>query len=48
MACGVGFLAGRKHLRVDLAHSFLTELLPAPVPPAWQTEIRAAVAQAET
>lgn len=32
-------------LRVDLAHSFLTELLPAPVPPSWQTEIRAAVAE---
>lgn len=31
-------------LRVELAHSFLTELLPSPVPPAWQTEIRAAVA----
>ncbi|UTI66138.1 ATP-binding protein [Paraconexibacter antarcticus] len=32
-------------LRVELAYSFLTELLPAPVPPQWQTEIRAAVAQ---
>ena len=31
-------------LRVELTHSFLTELLPAPVPPEWQTEIRAAVA----
>jgi hypothetical protein len=31
-------------LRVELAHSFLTELLPAPVPAAWQTEVRAAVA----
>jgi hypothetical protein len=31
-------------LRVELAYSFLTELLPAPVPPQWQTEIRAAVA----
>ena len=31
-------------LRVELAYSFLTELLPAPVPPTWQTEIRAAVA----
>jgi hypothetical protein len=30
-------------LRVELAYSFLTELLPAPVLPAWQTEIRAAV-----
>jgi hypothetical protein len=29
--------------RAELAHSFLTELLPAPVPPAWQTEVRAAV-----
>lgn len=33
-------------LRVELAHSFLTELLPAPVPPLWQTEIRAAVSTA--
>ncbi|MBI5105913.1 MAG: ATP-binding protein [Solirubrobacterales bacterium] len=31
-------------LRVELGHSFLVELLPAPVPPAWQTEIRGAVA----
>src|SRR4051794_10331932 len=30
-------------LRVELAYSFLGELLPAPVPPTWQTEIRAAV-----
>ena len=30
-------------LRVELAYSFLTELLPAPVLPEWQTEIRAAV-----
>ena len=30
-------------LRVELAHSFLTDLLPAPVAPEWQTEIRAAV-----
>jgi hypothetical protein len=34
------------NLRVELAHSFLTELLPSPVPPLWQTEIRAAVAGA--
>jgi hypothetical protein len=33
-------------LRVELAHSFLTELLPSPVPPLWQTEIRSAVAAA--
>jgi hypothetical protein len=33
-------------MRVELAYSFLTELLPAPVPPTWQTEIRAAVAEA--
>ena len=33
-------------LRVELTHSFLTELLPAPVPPVWQTEIRAAVTEA--
>jgi len=32
-------------LRVELAYSFLVELLPAPVPPQWQTEIRAAVAE---
>lgn len=32
-------------LRAELAYSFLTELLPAPVPPEWQTEIRAAVAE---
>ena len=32
-------------LRAELAYSFLTELLPAPVPPGWQTEIRAAVAE---
>lgn len=31
-------------LRDELAYSFLVELLPAPVPPQWQTEIRAAVA----
>ncbi len=31
-------------LRVELAHSFLCELLPAPLPAEWQTEIRAAVA----
>jgi hypothetical protein len=30
--------------REDLAYSFLTTLLPSPVPPEWQTEIRAAVA----
>lgn len=29
--------------RAELAYSFLTELLPAPVPAPWQTEIRAAV-----
>jgi len=32
-------------LRVELAHSFLCELLPSPVPAEWQTEIRAAVAE---
>lgn len=32
-------------LRVELAYSFLVELLPAPVPAQWQTEIRAAVAE---
>jgi hypothetical protein len=34
---------GPEDLRVELAYSFLTELLPAPVLPGWQTEIRAAV-----
>ncbi|MGE3449201.1 MAG: ATP-binding protein [Microbacteriaceae bacterium] len=29
--------------RGDLAYSFLTEVLPSPVPAEWQTEIRAAV-----
>jgi hypothetical protein len=32
-------------LRVELAHSFLMDVLPAPVPAQWQTEIRAAVAE---
>lgn len=32
-------------LRVELAYSFLVELLPAPVPAQWQTEIRAAVSE---
>lgn len=32
-------------LRVELAHSFLIDLLPAPVPPQWQTEVRAAVSE---
>lgn len=35
---------GPEDLRVELAHSFLVELLPSPVAPEWQTEIRAAVA----
>lgn len=38
----IGDRAGRE----DLAYSFLTTLLPAPVPAEWQTEIRAAVAVA--
>lgn len=29
--------------RADLAYSFLVDVLPAPVPPTWQTEIREAV-----
>lgn len=33
-------------LQVELAHSFLCDLLPAPVPATWQTEIRAAVTAA--
>ncbi len=36
---------GPEDLRVELAYSFLTELLPSPVPAEWQTEIRAAVAE---
>lgn len=32
--------------REDLAYSFLTALLPSPIPPEWQTEVRAAVAAA--
>jgi hypothetical protein len=32
-------------LRVELTHSFLADLLPQPVPPEWQTELRAAVAE---
>lgn len=39
-------LIAPRDMRVELAYSFLTELLPAPVAPAWQTEIRAAVAEA--
>src|SRR5439155_12870942 len=31
-------------LRVELTYSFLSELLPQPVHPAWQTELREAVA----
>ena len=31
---------GPEDLRVELAYSFLTELLPSPVPAEWQTEIR--------
>lgn len=31
--------------RADAAFSFITEILPQPVPPPWQTEIRAAVDQ---
>lgn len=32
--------------REDLTYSFLVSILPAPVPPAWQTQLRLAVAQA--
>jgi hypothetical protein len=39
-------LVAPQDMRVELTHSFLTELLPAPVEPSWQTEIRAAVAEA--
>src|SRR5205823_6467004 len=34
---------GPPDTRADLAYAFLVDLLPAPVPPAWQTEIRHAV-----
>jgi hypothetical protein len=36
----IGDVSGRE----DLAYSFLTTLLPAPVPAEWQTEIRSSVA----
>jgi hypothetical protein len=34
--------------RADLAYSFLVDILPAPVPPTWQTEIREVHAAAVT
>jgi AAA-like domain len=34
-----------ENLRVELAHSFLMDVLPAPVPAQWQTEVRAAVSE---
>ena len=34
---------GPEDTRADLAHNFLVELLPPPVPAAWQTEMRVAV-----
>jgi hypothetical protein len=33
-------------LREDLANSYLTRLLPQPVPPAWETQVRKAVRKA--
>src|SRR5204863_347078 len=37
------FRIASEDTRADLAYSFLIDVLPAPVPPAWQTEIRDAV-----
>jgi hypothetical protein len=34
---------GETETRAELAYAFLTTILPQPVPPEWQTEIRAAV-----
>lgn len=34
---------GPDDTRSDLAHNFLTELLPPPVPAGWQTELRVAI-----
>ena len=34
---------GPPHTRADLAFHFLLEVLPPPVPPSWQTELRVAV-----
>ncbi len=37
---------GSEETREDLAYSFLTSILPGPVPPAWQTRLRIAISEA--
>lgn len=37
---------GAEETREDLAYSFLTEILPGPVPPVWQTRLRTAISEA--
>jgi hypothetical protein len=37
---------GSEETREDLAYSFLTSILPGPVPPAWQTRLRTAISEA--
>jgi hypothetical protein len=37
---------GSEETREDLAYSFLTAILPGPVPPTWQTRLRTAISEA--
>jgi AAA-like domain len=37
---------GSEETREDLAYSFLTSILPGPVPPLWQTRLRTAISDA--
>jgi hypothetical protein len=37
---------GSEETREDLAYSFLTSILPGPVPPIWQTRLRTAISEA--
>jgi hypothetical protein len=37
---------GSEETREDLAYSFLTSILPGPVPPTWQTRLRTAISEA--
>jgi hypothetical protein len=37
---------GSEETREDLAYSFLVSILPGPVPPVWQTRLRAAISEA--
>jgi hypothetical protein len=37
---------GSEETREDLAYSFLTSILPGPVPPVWQTRLRTAISEA--